>query len=106
MGEKYLEEMISVIETNFNHLKDRLRFFIILPDVWQALNEGIKGREGKDKEDGMEDNKEKMEKQWLLYQEYGLLLRQNNFQVKFKDSYHTDPDVAQHILEEIQNEPL
>jgi hypothetical protein len=93
--------MISVIETNFNHLKERLRFFVILPHIEKALSEGIKGREGKDQEDGMEDNKEKMEKQWLLYQEYGLMLRQHDFNVQFEESYHNNPDVAQNILEKV-----
>lgn len=105
MGEKYLEEMIGVIEKSFSTLKDRLRFFVILPDIEKALSEGIKGREGKDKEDGMEDNRDKLTKQWLLYQEYGLMLRKHDFNVQFEESYHNNPDVAQNILEKV-NVPL
>jgi len=101
VGETYLEEMGSIISKDFFHLKQRLRFFVILPDITRALNEGLLGREGKDE---LKDNRDLLQTQINLYNKYAKMLKDMKFKVKIKDSYHLDPDVARHIFEDVRDD--
>jgi thymidylate kinase len=101
VGETYLQEMNSIIDKDFANLKRRLRFFVIIPDIDRALEEGLTGREGKD---GLEDNKALLQTQINLYTKYALMMEKMGFKVKIRDSYHLDPDVSRHIFEDLRDE--
>lgn len=101
VGETYLEEMNSIIREDFFRLKQRLRFFVIIPDITRALDEGLTGREGKDE---LKDNRDLLQTQINLYNKYAIMLKDMGYWVRRKFSYHIDPDVARHIFEDIRDD--
>ena len=94
MGHDYLNEADNVIMKNYSDLIERLKFFIIIPNVELALSEGLKGREGKD---GLKDDEDLLNLQIELYKSHSDFLKKLDYDVTILDSYHTNPSVKEQI---------
>jgi hypothetical protein len=89
--------MMKFIQEFHPHLKKRLHFIILVPDIQRALEETLRDREGKDSHLGMEDTKELLELQDELYKLHGETLDRWDFKVDFVDSFHRDGNVLHNV---------
>lgn len=96
-GMIYIENMMKFIQQFHPSLKERLHFIVLIPDIDIALEETIKGREGKDEHLGMEDTRKALKQQEELYKFYGETLDRWNFKIDFVQSFQTNPDVKKEI---------
>ena len=97
LGEEYIEDMVQFIGELFPELKERLHFVVLIPDAEEAMEETVKGREGKDKEHGMKDSVELLNRQIFIYEKYGRFLQKKGFKLDFVDSFHSDENVQSRI---------
>ena len=96
-GEEYLKEFDTFLRVWYKDLRERLHFFVIIPDIEEALKQGIKGREGKD---GLKDDEELLFRQCNLFIQRSMQLTMMGYNIKVIPSYHTNPN----ILEDIEND--
>ena len=97
LGEEYVEDMTKFIAEFYPNLKKRLHFIVLVPDAEEAMEKTIKGREGKDKEHGMEDSVYILNRQIFMYEKYGRTLQKEGFKLDFVDSFHSDENVVKTI---------
>jgi len=98
-GEDYLKRMTSLIAEHMPDLKERLHYYVLIPERPEMTLKGTLGRENKD---GLKDSVELLERQARLYMKYAKKLEMSGFEVECLPTYHTNPQVLDTIMQTIE----